>query len=103
AYTVARRTNEIGIRIALGATRRDVTHIVLKDALTLVCVGLVIGAPIAIWSRRIAVSMLEGMSVESFLPSVVAAVVTIGVALLAAYLPARRATQVEPLIALRSE
>lgn len=76
---------------------------VLKHALSLVCAGLIVGTPIAIWSRRIAVSMLDGMSVESFLPSVVAAVVTIGVALLAAYLPARRATRVEPLVALRSE
>ncbi|MCA1560081.1 MAG: ABC transporter permease [Acidobacteria bacterium] len=103
AYTVARRTNEIGIRIALGASRRDVTQMVLRQALSLVCVGLIIGTPIAIWSRRIAVSVLQSMSAESLLPNVVAAVVTIGVALLAAYLPARRATRVEPLIALRSE
>jgi ABC-type antimicrobial peptide transport system permease subunit len=103
AYTVARRTNEIGIRMALGATRRNVTHMVLKHALSLLCVGLIVGAPIAIWCRRFAMSVLEGMSVESFLPTIVAAVVTIAVALLAAYLPARRATQVEPLIALRSE
>jgi predicted permease len=103
AYTVARRTSEIGIRIALGASRRNVTHMVLKQALSLVSVGLIIGTPIAIWSRRIAVSVLESTSADSLLPSVVAAVVTIGVALVAAYLPARRATRVEPLIALRSE
>jgi len=103
AYTVARRTNEIGIRIALGATRRDVTQMVLKQALSLVCVGLIIGAPIAIWIRHIAASMLEGLSAESLFPNVIAGIVTIGVALLAAYLPARRATRIEPLIALRSE
>jgi putative ABC transport system permease protein len=103
AYTVARRTNEIGIRVALGATRQDVTHMVLKHALSLVCAGLVIGAPIAISTRRIAASMLESLSAESLFPTGIAAVVTIGVALLAAYVPTRRATRVEPLIALRSE
>jgi len=103
AYTVARRTTEIGIRIALGATRRDVTYMVLKHALSLVCVGLAIGAPVAIWIRRIAASMLDGMSAETLWPSVAAVVVTIGVALLAAYVPVRRATRVEPLVALRSE
>lgn len=103
AYTVARRTNEIGIRMALGASRRDVTRMVLRQALSLVCVGLIVGAPIAIWTRRIAASVLDGMSTGSLLPTAVAAAVTIGVALLAAYLPARRATRVEPLIALRSE
>ena len=54
AYTVARRTNEIGIRMALGATERDVTRMVLKGALGLVCAGLVVGAPIAVWSKRFA-------------------------------------------------
>jgi predicted permease len=103
AYTVARRTNEIGIRMALGATRGDVTQMVLKQALSLVCVGLIIGAPITMWSRRTAARMLESMSEGNLLPNVVAAVVMLGVALLAAYLPARRASRVEPLIALRSE
>jgi putative ABC transport system permease protein len=103
AYTVARRTNEIGIRMALGATRGDVTQMVLKQALSLVCVGLIIGAPITMWSRRTAARMLESMSEGNLLSNVVAAVVMLGVALLAAYLPARRASRVEPLIALRSE
>jgi predicted permease len=103
AYPVARRTNEIGIRMALGATQADVTQIVLKQALSLVCVGLVIGTPITLWSRRITVRMLEGMSDENLLLNVVAAVVLLVVALLAAYLPARCASRVEPLIALRSE
>jgi predicted permease len=103
AYTVARRTNEIGIRMALGATQGDVTQIVLKQALSLVCAGLVIGTPIILWSRRITARMLDGMSDGNLLASVVAAVVLLGVALVAAYLPARRASRVEPLIALRSE
>jgi putative ABC transport system permease protein len=103
AYTVARRTNEIGIRIALGATRQAVTRMVLTHALFLVCAGLAIGAMIAMSTRRIAASMLEGVSAEVLFPTVIAAVVTIGIALLAAYIPARRATRVEPLIALRAE
>jgi putative ABC transport system permease protein len=103
AYTVVRRTNEIGIRMALGATQGDVTRMVLKRALSLVCVGLIIGTPIALWSTRLTARMLESMSEGNWLPNVVAAVVMLGVALLAAYLPARRASRVEPLIALRSE
>ena len=103
AYTVARRTNEIGIRMALGATGRDVTRMVLARALALVCAGLVIGAPIAVWSTRVAASMVENLPADGLFPIVVAAGVTIGVALLAAYLPARRATRVDPLGALRSE
>jgi predicted permease len=103
AHAVARRTNEIGVRIALGATRRDVTRIVVKEALALVCVGLVIGAPMALLGARIAASTLEGMFAESLGPGVLAGLVMIGVALLAAYVPARRATRVEPLIALRAE
>ena len=89
--------------MALGATRTDVTHMVLRQALSLVCVGLIVGMPVTLWSRRIAASMLEGMSEENLLPSVVAAIVMLGVALFAAYLPARRASRVEPLTALRSE
>jgi len=103
AYTVARRTNEIGIRMALGATGGDVTRMVLKSALWLVCAGLVIGAPIAVWSKRVAASMVENLPADSLFPIVVGAVATIGVALVAAYVPARRATHVDPLVALRSE
>lgn len=103
AYTVARRTNEIGIRMALGATRRDVTQLVLGQALSLAGVGLIIGAPIALWVRHRAATVLDGLSAESLLPAAVAALVTIAVALLAAYVPARRAIRVAPVIALRSE
>jgi predicted permease len=103
AFTSARRTHEIGIRIALGATRRDVTQMVLKHALSLVGVGLIAGAPIAVSSKRIAASLLGDLPVESVLPTVIAGAITIAVALLAAYIPARRAAHVEPLIALRTE
>jgi putative ABC transport system permease protein len=76
---------------------------VLRDASSLVCAGLVIGAPMALWSRRIAASTLEGLSAESLVPVGLAGLVMIGVAFLAAYVPARRATRVEPLLALRAE
>jgi putative ABC transport system permease protein len=103
AYTVAQRTREIGIRMALGAAAGDVTHLVLNRALWLVCAGLAIGAPIAFWSKRIAASMVENLPADSLLPILTAVVILIGVALFAAYVPARRATRVDPLIALRSE
>jgi predicted permease len=103
AYTVTRRTREIGIRVTLGATRRDVVGMVLKHALALVCLGLSVGAPVAISSKRIAGSVLGSLPAEGWLPHVGAGLVTIGLALCAAYIPARRAARVEPLTALRSE
>jgi putative ABC transport system permease protein len=103
AYTVARRTHEIGVRMALGAQGRDVTFLVLRGALTLVGAGLIVGAPVAMWSKRVAASMLGNLPAGSPLPIVIAALATIGVTLLAACVPARRATRVDPLTALRSE
>ena len=101
AYTVARRTTEIGIRMALGATRRDVTRMVLNDALRLVCMGLVLGVPLAIWSQRLAASLIQDLRIETTLPIAFASAAMIGVSLLAAYLPARRAARVHPMEALR--
>jgi predicted permease len=103
AFTVARRTTEIGIRVALGATRRDVSLMVLKGALGLVAAGLVAGTLIAIWSRRLAASLLEGLPVESSFPIAFGAAAIIVVALLAAYVPARRAAGIDPIEALRRE
>jgi ABC-type antimicrobial peptide transport system permease subunit len=101
AYTVARRTSEIGIRMALGATERDVTMMVLKSALGLVLAGLIVGAPMAAWSRRVVASLVENVTVTAAMAVAVAAVAMIAVALLAAYLPARRAARVQPVDALR--
>jgi predicted permease len=101
AYTIARRTNEIGVRMALGATDRDIRVMVLKSALGLVLPGLVIGAPIALWSQRIVASLVENVTLAAAVPIAVAAAAMVAVALLAAYVPARRAARVQPVEALR--
>jgi putative ABC transport system permease protein len=103
AYTVAGRTHEIGVRIALGAARTDVMNIVLRGALWMVCAGLAIGAPFAFWGKRIAASLVPDLPVASPLPIVVAVSIMIAVGLMAAYLPARRAMRVDPMVALRYE
>jgi len=103
AYTAARRTKEIGVRMALGATRAVVTWMVLRDALLMVLAGLVVGIPVALWSRKFAGSLIEGLPASSTLPIFFAALGVIAVALLASYVPARRATKVDPMEALRYE
>ena len=101
AYTVSRRTREIGIRGALGASRGALRVMVLRDALALVLVGLVIGLPIAALASRYIAELLHGTSVSD--PRVYAAVaLTVLVAsLVASWIPARRASRVDPMIALR--
>jgi putative ABC transport system permease protein len=101
AYTVARRTGEIGVRMALGATERHVTRMVLKGALGLVGAGLVAGVPIALWAGRLASSLVENLQAGRALPIAFAALAMAGVALLAAYVPARRAARINPTDALR--
>lgn len=101
AYTVTRRTNEIGIRIALGATRADILRMVLRGALGLVCAGLVIGVPLAVLSRRAASRVVTGLPADSVWPLVLATAAMLAIALVAVYGPARRAARVEPVEALR--
>ena len=103
AYSVARRTSEIGIRVAVGATAADVTWLVLKDVLMTVLGGLFLGVPIAIWGRSLAATMVQDLPVRSAAPFVIATAGIIAVALLASYVPARRAARVDPLDALRHE
>jgi len=103
AYTVARRTNEIGIRMAMGATARDVTWLVLRDALATVTAGLILGLPMVIFGRSIASSMIPGFLIPSAAPFAIAALGIVTVAFLAAYVPARRAARIDPLEAVRHE
>jgi ABC-type antimicrobial peptide transport system permease subunit len=103
AYGVARRTNEIGIRMALGADRRNVLGLVLRAAIFQLGLGLAIGIPATLVGGNLLASQLYG--VKSYDPVIlgVAAVVLAGCAIVAAYVPARRATRVDPLVALRYE
>jgi predicted permease len=103
AYTVARRTNEIGIRMALGATRGGVTRMVLVDALGMAAAGLTIGVPLAFWARTLAASLIAGLPATNAVAIVAGAVAMMAVALAAAYLPAQRASRVDPMVALRYE
>lgn len=101
AYTVTTRTNEIGVRMALGATTGDIIRMVLKGAFGLVCAGLLVGVPVAVASQRFAASLVPGLTVKVALPIGIAGAIMIAIALLAAYLPARRAARVQPMDALR--
>ncbi len=103
AYTVARRINEIGIRMALGATRSIVSRMVLGEALGMTGVGLIIGAPVAYWGQRFAGSLIADLPAMSAFPVTFGAVTMIAIALVAAYVPAHRAARIDPMEALRHE
>ncbi len=103
AYRVARQTAEIGVRIALGAQRGDVAWRVLANALRLVSIGLLIGIGIALGLTRVLQSVLFGVSPHDPIALVAAAVLILSVAALAAWIPARRASRVDPMVALRYE
>jgi hypothetical protein len=103
AYSVVRRTNEIGIHVALGATGSDVTWLVLRDSLVTVSAGLVLGLPMAVWGRSLAAHLVQDLPVQTAVPFALATVSIIAVAVLASYVPARRACHVDPLDAVRHE
>jgi predicted permease len=103
SYTVASRTNEIGIRMALGARRRDALWLVLREALSLVIVGIAVGLPMIWATTRLASTLLFGLTPTDPISLLLAALLMIAVAVMAGYLPARRATRVDPMVALRYE
>jgi len=103
AYTVTQRAHEIGVRMALGAVRSDVIRMVLRDALWMVCAGVAVGAPLAFWGKSVAASLIADLPTKSAAPVVFGGVAMIAVALLASYIPARRAMRVDPMVALRHE
>ncbi len=103
AYTVTRRISEIGIRMALGASRNVVSRMVLREALGMTVGGLIIGVPVAYWGQRFAGSLIAGLPAMSAFPIAFGAVTMIAITLFAAYIPARRAARVDPMEALRHE
>jgi putative ABC transport system permease protein len=103
AYSVAQRTNEIGVRMALGATAGSVSRLVLKDMLGMVCTGLVAGMGMVFWARPLAASLLHGLKLETAAPLAIGSGAILAVALLAAYVPVRRAVSVDPMLALRHD
>jgi predicted permease len=103
SYVVSRRTNEIGIRMALGAARANVRWLVLREVLILVAIGVAIGAPVALLSSRLVASMLFGLHANDPFSLLAAVLVMLLIAALAGYLPARRASRVDPMVALRYE
>ncbi len=103
SYVVSRRTNEIGIRMALGAERMHVRWLVMREVLILVAVGIAIGVPAALLSSRLVASMLFGLRATDSASLLAAIAVMLAIAALAGYLPARRASRVDPMVALRYE
>jgi putative ABC transport system permease protein len=103
SYAVARRTRELGIRVALGAQAGDVRSLVVRQGMLPALVGLALGAVAALFTTRVLASLLYGVAPHDVTAFAAAAIVLTGTAFAACYLPARRATKVDPMTALRSE
>jgi putative ABC transport system permease protein len=103
SYAVTRRTHELGIRATLGASRREIVGLVLREGMKLAAIGMVAGLLAAMALTRFMAGLLYGVRPAD--PATLAAVALLlaGIALLACYLPARRATAVDPVVALRCE
>ena len=103
SYQVARRTSEIGLRMALGADRGKVVRMVMRSAFVQAGLGLVIGVPIAIFGARVMADQLYGVRSYDPVSLLIAVVVLLGSATIAGFIPARRAANIEPMTALRTE
>ena len=103
SYAVARRTSEIGVRMALGALAADVRRLILRETLALAAAGIGLGLLAALLSLRLVSSQLFGVSPHDPATILAAALVVVSVAGLSGYLPARRASRVDPMVALRHE
>ena len=103
SYVVGQRTNEIGIRIALGAQQRDVLRLMLGEGMKMALIGVAIGIAVALGLTHLMVNILFGVSATDPLTFLGVATLLVLVALTACWIPARRATRVDPLVALRYE
>ena len=103
SYNVARRTNEIGIRMALGAQRQDVLRLVMRESMVLVAIGVTVGLAIAIAAGRLVATLLFGLPPTDVMTIVVAVGLMVVVSAIAGYIPARRASRVDPMVALHYE
>jgi predicted permease len=102
AYTVAQRTQELGIRVALGAQRRNILALVVRQGALLAATGVTVGLVVALWATRMLGSLLYGVSAADPLTYVAVAALLGGIAIAASYIPARRAARVDPMVALRA-
>ncbi|HJP92360.1 MAG TPA: ABC transporter permease [Pyrinomonadaceae bacterium] len=103
SYHVVERTNEIGIRMALGAQRRNVLLLIVSDGMKLAAIGTAIGLAAAIALARVMTTLLFGVAPADVFTFIAVSIGALAVALVACYIPARRATKVDPLVALRDE
>ncbi len=103
SFNVARRTREIGLRMALGAGARDAARLVIRQSVTLTLLGLVVGLPLALLAVQPLRQLLYGVQVFDLVTFLSVAFGLVGVALIACWIPARRAAKVDPMVALRTE